>query len=105
MVLHGFLVVLVMKKSIILQTSLTWRPSLPSPSLSTSSAELTRDLHDIDLALSLALSVMHRMNGLRYAPTPLKKKHEKSPSVEPGTSQDFPKIFRRARHRHVYRIM
>ena len=41
------------KKGIILQTSLTWRPSWPSLSLSTSSAELTRDLHD--LAPSLAL--------------------------------------------------
>ena len=65
--------------------------SWPSPSLSTSSAELTRDLHD--LALSLALSVMRRLNGGRYAPTSLKKKHEESPSVEPGTSQAFLKYF------------
>ena len=102
-VLHGFLVVSVTKKSIILTTSLMWRPSWPSPSLSTSSAELTHELHD--LVPSLALSVMRRTNGGRYAPTPLKKKHEKSPSVELGTWQAFPKIFRRARHHHVYRIM
>ena len=105
-VLHGSLVVLVTKKSTILQTSLTWRPSScswPSPSLPPSSAELTRYLHD--LAPSLALSVIRRTNGGRYAPTPLKKKHEKSPSVEPGISQAFPKILLRARHHHVYRIM
>ena len=65
-VLHDFPVVSVTKKSIILQTSLTGRPSWPSLSLSTSSAELTRDLHD--LAPSLALSVMCRTNGGRYAP-------------------------------------
>ena len=105
-VLHGFLVVSVTKKIITnfaLRTLLTWRPSWPSPSLSTSSAELIRDLHD--LAPSLALSVMRRTNGGRYAPTPLKKKHEKSPSVEQGTSQAFPKVLRRTRYHHVYRIM
>ena len=79
MVLHGVLVVLVTKKLIILQTPLTWRPSWPSPSLSTSSAELTRGLHD--LAPSPTLSGTSRTNGGRYAPTPLKKKHENSPSV------------------------
>ena len=84
------------------RNSLTLRSSWPSPRLSTSSAELTRDIHD--LAPSLALSVMRRTNGGRYAPTPLKKKHEKSPSGEPGTSQAFPKILRRSRHHHVYRI-
>ena len=72
-VLHDFPVILVTKKSIILQTPLTGRPSWPSLNLSTSSAELTRDLHD--LTPSLALSVMRRKNGGRYAPTPLKK-HE-----------------------------
>ena len=60
-VLHGFLVVSMTKKSIILQTSLKRRPSWPSLSLSTSSAELTRDLHD--LAPSQALSVRCRTNG------------------------------------------
>ena len=75
MVLHDFPVVSVTKKSIILQTSLTGRPSWPSLSLSTSSAKLTRDLHG--LAPSLALSVMRRTNGGRYAPT-LLKKHEKA---------------------------
>ena len=80
MVLHDFPVVSVTKKSITLQTSLTERHSSPSLSLSTSSAELTRDLHY--LASSLALSVTRRVNGGRYAPTQLKKKHEKSPSVE-----------------------
>ena len=83
-VLHDFPVVWVTKKSIILKTSPTGRPSCPSLSLSTSSAELTRKLHD--LAPSLALSVMRRTIVGRPAPTPLKKKHAKSPSVEPGTS-------------------
>ena len=49
-------------------------PSWPSPSLSTSSAELTHDLRDI--APSLALSEMRRTNDGRYTPTPLKKKHD-----------------------------
>ena len=62
-VLHDFPVVSVTKKSIILQTSLTGRPSWPSLSLSTSSTEQTRDLHDF--APSLALSVMRRTNGGR----------------------------------------
>ena len=79
-VLHDFPVVWVTKKSIILQTSPTGRPSCPSLSLSTSSAVLTRKLHD------LAPSVMRRTNVGRPAPTPLKKTHTKSPSVEPGTS-------------------
>ena len=102
-VLHDFPVASVTKISIILQTSLTWRPAWPRLSLLTSSAELTRDLHD--LAPSLALSVMRRTKGGRYAPTPLKKKHKNSSSVEPGTSQALPKIVLKARHHHVYRIM
>ena len=62
---------------------------------------LTRDLHD----LAQSLSVMRRTNGGMYAPTPLKKKHKNSSSVEPGPSQALPKILLRARHNHVYRIM
>ena len=88
-VLPDFPVVSLTKKSKILRTSLTGRPSWPSLSLSTSSAELTRDLRD--LAPSLALSVMRKTNGGRYAPTPPKKRHEKSPSVVARrTPQAFP---------------
>ena len=81
LVLHNFPVVWVTKKSIILQTSPTGRSLCSSLSLSTSSAEQTRKLHD------LAPSVMRRTNVGRPAPTPLKKKHTESPSVEPETSR------------------
>ena len=52
---------------------------MAEPILKTSSAELTGDLHD--LAPSLTLSVTRRTNGGGYAPTLLKKKHDKSPSA------------------------
>ena len=60
---------------------------------------LIRKLHDLTPWPSFAPSVMCRTNFGRPAPTVLKKKHTKSPSVEPGTSH-LPWILLSARHHH-----